>query len=342
MFELGYSWTTKKGLESPCAQWETRTPKPFPHTPPQDGVSTNFTNWAGRSDSAGVRTQDPLIKSQMLYRLSYRIMFRMNVPVKRERKDRENLRMAKRFSTFFSFFLIIFFTFNSNAIASEGNPDLASTFESGNKAFEEGKYTQAMSDYEKVYASGKFSENMLYRMAFMYENLRQYPEAIYYLKKAGQEFGDKNSEAKVRQLMQKQGSTRFFSGDGWNGYLSFFRTWKWLFYGLFLASILGIGAHYLLPRKKIPLWRSVGIGFVWTIFFSLILLFSHRSLLVPQRAVLMQETSFYQAPAFSSATRLNAFSLGETLEITDRNDIWTEVAAGGRVWWVPYWVIREL
>jgi hypothetical protein len=64
----------KKGLNiSPCAQRETRTPMPFRAPPPQDGVSTNFTSWAEVSDSAGARTQDPLIKSQMLYQLSYRI-----------------------------------------------------------------------------------------------------------------------------------------------------------------------------------------------------------------------------------------------------------------------------
>ena len=64
----------KKGLKSPCAQRETRTPMPFRAPPPQDGVSTNFTSWARKRDLAGVRTQDPLIKSQMLYRLSYQII----------------------------------------------------------------------------------------------------------------------------------------------------------------------------------------------------------------------------------------------------------------------------
>ena len=67
----------KNGLKSPFsylrAQEETRTPMPFQALPPQDSVSTNFTTWA-RGDSAGIRTQDPLIKSQMLYQLSYRIM----------------------------------------------------------------------------------------------------------------------------------------------------------------------------------------------------------------------------------------------------------------------------
>jgi hypothetical protein len=54
--------------------------------PPQDGVSTNFTTWAGEvkqksqtqwlnfCDPAGARTQDPNIKSVVLYQLSYRVL----------------------------------------------------------------------------------------------------------------------------------------------------------------------------------------------------------------------------------------------------------------------------
>ena len=75
---------TKNGLYSPsfvtCAQRETRTPMPFLALPPQDSVSTNFTIWARFCDSAGIRTQDPLIKSQMLYQLSYRVIMLRNIP----------------------------------------------------------------------------------------------------------------------------------------------------------------------------------------------------------------------------------------------------------------------
>ena len=50
--------------------------------PPQDGVSTNFTTQAKKNrktygifacDLAGIRTQDPYIKSVLLYQLSYQV-----------------------------------------------------------------------------------------------------------------------------------------------------------------------------------------------------------------------------------------------------------------------------
>ncbi len=61
--------------------------------PPQGGVSTNFTTQAkkkparpktrrnvNKSDPAGIRTQDPYIKSVLLYQLSYRVghLFKTN------------------------------------------------------------------------------------------------------------------------------------------------------------------------------------------------------------------------------------------------------------------------
>ncbi len=67
-----------------CAQRETRTPTALRPLPPQSSASTNSAIWAGQAklqrlapfprgacDSAGTRTQDPLLKRQVLYRLSY-------------------------------------------------------------------------------------------------------------------------------------------------------------------------------------------------------------------------------------------------------------------------------
>jgi hypothetical protein len=68
----------------------------------------------------------------------------------------------------------------------------------------------------------------------------------------------------------------------------------------------------------------------------------HRNYMVPSRAVLMERTAFYEEPAFGSRYRTQSFSLGETFDITDRQDIWIEVTAGGKACWVPNWVVRSL
>ena len=60
-----------------------------------------------KSDLVGTRTQDPYIKSVLLYQLSYEINVSKNIPLflsVRECKDRQILFPAKYFSTFFSAF----------------------------------------------------------------------------------------------------------------------------------------------------------------------------------------------------------------------------------------------
>jgi hypothetical protein len=58
--------------------------------------------------------------------------------------------------------------------------------------------------------------------------------------------------------------------------------------------------------------------------------------------VILQTTAFYEAPGFSADHRLNEFSLGETVDIDGQHDIWLQVSAGGKQYWVPNWVVRTL
>ena len=66
-----------------CAQNGSRTHTLVRAQPPQDCVSTNSTTWAKTKkpalyglicDLAGARTQDPLLKREMLYQLSYQVI----------------------------------------------------------------------------------------------------------------------------------------------------------------------------------------------------------------------------------------------------------------------------
>ncbi len=60
-------------MQFKSVQKESRTPTPVRALPPQSSVSTNFTTWT-LCDPAGIRTQDPYIKSVLLYQLSYGIV----------------------------------------------------------------------------------------------------------------------------------------------------------------------------------------------------------------------------------------------------------------------------
>ncbi len=83
--------------------------------PPQDGVSTNFTTQAKNyknpviffaCDPAGIRTQDPYIKSVLLYQLSYRVghfandLYLNNIPRFQWCKDMRFFVISKLFCKF--------------------------------------------------------------------------------------------------------------------------------------------------------------------------------------------------------------------------------------------------
>ena len=67
-----------------CDHDGIRTHTSFRTPAPQAGKSTNFSTWPGNKksqtkpdfcDPTGARTQDPIIKSDVLYQLSYRVFF---------------------------------------------------------------------------------------------------------------------------------------------------------------------------------------------------------------------------------------------------------------------------
>jgi hypothetical protein len=193
-----------------------------------------------------------------------------------------------------------------------------------------------------VYAIGKYSEAMLYRMAYMHEQLQHYPLAIYFLKKAAKEYGNAAIDAKVKQLMQLQGSERFFPSSSWNTYLHFFRQWGWLFWSLFGLSIAAIVAHmFVMPGKGLA-WRKGAVSIAWTLAILLGVGLAHRSFFVPELAVVTQTTAFYDFPGYAGKPTLNAFSLGETVSVEDQEDIWLLVQAGDKAFWVPKTVLRPL
>ncbi|MEM0999826.1 MAG: tetratricopeptide repeat protein [Bacteroidota bacterium] len=210
------------------------------------------------------------------------------------------------------------------------------------QAFEQQQYTDALSGYEAIYGEGYFNEKMLYRLAFMHENLKNYPAAIYYLKKAAQEFGNESSEAKIKQMMQMNGGTRLFSADGWDAYLLFYNRYGTLLWIGFAIVGLGMAATLFVPKRSPNSLRSVGLISGWTLFAVVGIFLLHHLVRSPHRAVLVEKTSFYDFPSYAANSFSNVFSLGETVAVTDEEDIWSLVEAGGREFWVPRRVLRDL
>lgn len=253
--------------------------------------------------------------------------------------------MSNLLCGFFRFFLlplsfVLATSILNPVVADSDSPD--DRLAAANALFEEDDFTAAQDQYRALFEEGFYSEEMLYRMAFIYEKLENYPEAIYFLRKAAKEYGPKDTEEKVRGLLRSQRVTRMFSGGAWDQYFSFYRSWGWIVWtGFGLSALLLLGL-ILLPKERSFKGRT---GATWSLALLAVVftaLVFHRTFLVPERAVIISETSYYSLPSYGAERTADALSPGETVFIEKNRDIWCRISAGRRSYWVPKMALREL
>lgn len=249
--------------------------------------------------------------------------------------------MSKKTLRIFSVFFLFGLLFQSNLVfAADSSPDIL--LKQADQAFESDQYTEAMDLYTDLFQEGHYSEKMLYRLAFMHEKLENFPEAIYFLRKASQEYGDRGTSERIRKIMRAKKVLRIFTSDGWDAYYAFFRSWGMLIWGLFTAATLVLLLHFFLPKKYAFKGRLTAYQVSWGFFIVMGAILYYHHVETPTRGVIVQGTSFYTAPSYAAENKPEALSQGELVTIKSEKDIWVEVSAGGQRWWVPKMVVREL
>lgn len=244
--------------------------------------------------------------------------------------------------------LKIFFTkiflFLLPLLVTAQNQHLPETFEDrlleANSAFDAENWSSARVGYEVLYENGFYSERMLYRLAWMYEQDQNYPYAIYYLKKAERDFGGPPLiEDKIKQLLLIQGSSRFFSKDP-IGALR--KKVGWLFLALFAVCIGWYLFHLLYKPRQVPIWRKNINWLVHLFFVPLCILIFWQVFLPAKEGVIIQPTSYYAGPGYGAHPLSEAFSAGETVKITGQEDIWYKISVGSANYWVPKFTVKLL
>lgn len=233
-------------------------------------------------------------------------------------------------------FLLSYFLLLSIAY---GQPVNESLLAEANALFEDGAYENAADLYENIYAGGYFDEQMLYHMAFACEHLGKVPESIYYLRKAQWEYGNSLTNAKVAQLVQEIGASRFVIATEWSSYRAFIhRSYGWWL--LLIAVLLGL-AFAMLWRSRNSKGLIAGIAISSMGLFVALLLVEH-SFISPDQGVIIRDTSFYEQPAYTANSREIPISPGTLVYIKSRHDIWYHVAVGHYDCWVPSFAVLQL
>ncbi len=205
--------------------------------------------------------------------------------------------------------------------------------------FEKNMHEKAIEAYNSLFEAGYYSEQSLYRMAFLHEQKENWIEAIFFLKKIQIAYGGQELSFRLKYLADKLGA-RFPLDSAGPGLfeMNFYRNLLPL-----LGACLGLlAAGLLLVFFARRAWLgAVGLtGLAFSLLIAGGILAGHYGL--PERAMLIQETPFHARAAYAS-TQLNVpLEPGQSVEVIARNDIWCKIRQGAYKAWVPYFSLRLL
>ena len=264
------------------------------------------------SDPAGIRTQDPYIKSVLLYQLSYGIK---TLSQMRMQNYEINPTMPRLFLKLLLFFLLFFFQIAD----SKAQNDVAKKADS---LFSAKKYSEAANIYELIFKDNQVNKpNISLKLAFIYESLGDFPKAIYYLNN----YYNLNPDDEVFEKMNKMALENKFTGFERSD-LNFILVLYQQFYIFILYSVILIGIFILiiLFRKKIYNKKILRRHLILVgLFIAFLLVFIN----VPntyQSAIINKSTYFREYPS-SGSPIIGSIEKGNKINIFGQEDIWLKV-----------------
>lgn len=220
------------------------------------------------------------------------------------------------------------------AISQEGD----SLNSRANLDFLYGNFSSAVQSYSRLIEDGNLDEVNFYRLAYLHEQLKEYPESIFYLRKLYWKSENPLLRDKISSLLEQE-SRSIPEGDPANSWTIYTLHHKWWIMGAIL-SLLGLAFVGLFIRK----WRGrtvfslVASGI--SVLMAAVLLLSWQ--LSPPRAVIVLPTYFYETPSYGATQLSLPLSAGSTVILRDSQDIWQQIEANGVRAWVPAFSVAPL
>lgn len=232
--------------------------------------------------------------------------------------------------------LLIFFPFQVGigAISQEGD----SLHSRANLDFLYGNYTSAVQSYSQLIEDGNLDEVNFYRLAYLHEQLKEYPESIFYLRKLHWKSADPLVRDKIASLLEQE--TRSIpEGDPTSNWTTFtlHHRW-WLVGGIITLMGLALVALFINKWKGRTIFSVVASGISVALAFVLLLSWQ----LSEPRAVIVLPTYFYEGPSYGATQLSLPLSAGSTVILRDTQDIWQEVEANQVRAWVPAFALAPL
>ncbi len=264
------------------------------------------------SDPAGIRTQDPYIKSVLLYQLSYGIK---TLSQMRMQNYEINPTMPRLFLKLLLLFFLFFFQFTD----SKAQNDVAKKADS---LFSAKEYSESAKIYELIFRDDQVNKkNISLKLAFIYESLGDFPKAIFYLNN----YYNLNPDDEVFEKMNKMALENKFTGFERSD-LNFILVLYQQFYIYILYSVILIGIFILviLFRKKIYNKKILRRHLLLVGLFIIFLLVFINVPNSYQSAIVNKKTFFREFPS-SGSSIIGTIDKGNKINIFGEEDIWLKV-----------------
>ncbi len=187
--------------------------------------------------------------------------------------------------------------------------------------FNQKKYTESLEVYEELLSVQKqYTPQMLLKMAFIKEGLKDYSKALYYLNL----YYAKTTDKRALKKMEKLAKTNELNGYNYTD--TEFFTMIYQRYANYLSIFLMAVAFFLLVLlyKNRSDSKPIATG----VFLSLVLLllFYHvNNAGFFEKGIITESNAYMMKSPSSGADLMEIIDKGHRVNVTDKNDVWLEI-----------------
>ncbi len=220
--------------------------------------------------------------------------------------------------------LTIIFFFLSGSLFGQS---LYSELKSADSLYINKKYSESYAKYLHIFEQGKYTPQMLLKMAYVKEGLGEIPEALYYLNVYYVNFPGRNILKKMESLAE----TKNIEGYEYND-LNYFLYLYYRYKSEIIASLVGILFLFFLGSvtnrvmfNRIP----VTSPYLFLFLTALVYVFINYSDLLFYRGIVINEKVMVMNDASAGANVLTTLPKGTRIHIWGDQDIWYKVRWNG-------------
>ncbi|MGV3538568.1 MAG: SH3 domain-containing protein [Rufibacter sp.] len=220
---------------------------------------------------------------------------------------------------FYWLFCVAWLSFSQPVLAQPSTLSL----QRADSLYKQHHYTQALGIYASLLEKGKvYSPQMLLKMAYIYEGLQNYTQAMYYL----QLYYSKYPSRSVLQKMEELGLQQRLTGYAYTDW-DFFKTQFYKYYArlLEIMLLLAVGALTLLAlrwRNRKPISQSVKI--VYLLYLGFLFYFGNY-LTLGQQGIITQGNVPIMASPSAGADLITSVGTGHKVNVIGEQDIWYQI-----------------